>query len=241
MNITTDTPIGEVVKINYKTATTFQSNNIDFCCGGNRTIGEACEEAGVQSDLLIGQLNDAMQESDPDADYINSLELSALADYIVNRHHAYIRKNIPFLKENIDKIARVHGGNHPELAKVKDEFYISAGELVMHMQKEELMLFPYIKRMEHAKKENRSLPSAPFGEVSNSIEVMVAEHQDEGDRFEKISKLTDNYTVPSDGCSTYDVTFRQLAEFEKDLHRHIHLENNILFPKAQELEDSFHA
>ena len=228
MNITTDTPVGEVVKINYKTATTFQSNNIDYCCGGNQTIGAACEKAGIQPEVLIGQLNETMQESDPDADYMN-------------RHHAYVRKNIPVLKENIDKIAKVHGDKHPELAKVKDEFYITAGELTMHMQKEELMLFPYIRRMERAKSENQGLPSAPFGEVSNSIEAMVAEHQDEGDRFERISELTDGYTVPSDGCSTYAVTFRQLADFEKDLHRHIHLENNILFPKAQELEDSFHA
>lgn len=241
MNITTDTPVGEVVKINYKAATTFQSNNIDYCCGGNQTIGEASEKAGIQPEQLIDQLNEAMQESDPDADYINSLDLSALAEYIVNRHHAYVRKNIPVLKENIDKIARVHGESHPELAKVKDEFHITAGELTMHMQKEELMLFPYIRRMERAKSENQSLPSAPFGAVANSIEDMIAEHQDEGDRFERISKLTNSYTVPSDGCSTYEVTFRQLADFEKDLHRHIHLENNILFPKAQELEDSFHA
>lgn len=239
MKITSDTLVGDVVKTNFKTATMFQANRIDYCCGGKQTISEACSKAGVSAEQLIGELEEALHTSDPDAEYINKMELGALADYIVSRHHAYVRKNIPFLKQNLDKITEVHGARHPELATVREEFYKSAGELTMHMQKEELMLFPYVKKMEEAKKGNKSLPAAPFGKVSNPIAAMMNEHENEGERFAWISELTNNYQVPPDGCTTYEVTLKQLADFERDLHRHIHLENNILFPKAKILEDSF--
>jgi regulator of cell morphogenesis and NO signaling len=239
MKITSDTPVGEVVKTNFKTATLFQANKIDYCCGGDQTISEVCSKSGIKEEELINQLETVLQDSDPDTDYINNMELSTLAEYIVNRHHAYVQKNIPFLKQNLDKIAEVHGDNHPELARVRDEFYESAGELTMHMQKEELLLFPYVKKMEEAKKENKNLPSPPFGKVANPIAAMMAEHENEGERYVRISELTNNYQVPADGCTTYEVTFKQLADFEKDLHRHIHLENNILFPKAKKMEESF--
>lgn len=236
MRITTNTLVGEIVKINYKTAAIFQENKIDFCCGGNKTVSEACNKAGVDSKEFISQLRTALQDSDPDAEYIDSLDLSTLSEYIVNRHHAYVRKNIPVLKQYIEKIADVHGSAHPELYKVKEEFDKTSGELIMHMQKEELLLFPYIKKMEKHKKENTELAAPHFGTVSDQIQKMIDEHEDEGERFSVISELTDNYTVPSDGCTTYEITFRQLADFEKDLYRHIHLENNILFPKALILE-----
>ncbi len=239
MKIKSDTPVGEVVKTNFKTATMFQANKIDYCCGGNQTLSEACEKAGVQTNELIQQLETVLQDADPDTEYINNLEPGALADYIINRHHSYVQKNIPFLKQNLDKIARVHGANHPELEQVRDEFSQSAGELTMHMQKEELLLFPFVKKMEAAKKENKNLPLPPFGKVANPIAAMMAEHENEGERYVRISELTNNYQVPADGCTTYEVTLKQLADFEKDLHRHIHLENNILFPKAKLLEKSF--
>ncbi|RIH63343.1 iron-sulfur cluster repair di-iron protein [Mariniphaga sediminis] len=239
MKITSDTPVGEIVKTNFKAATTFQANKIDYCCGGNQSVSEACAKAGVEMESLIDQLEHVLRESDPDTEYINNLDLGVLADYIVNRHHSYVQKNIPFLKQNLDKIAEVHGANHPELVEVRDEFYQSAGELTMHMQKEELLLFPYVKQMEQAKKENKDLPSPPFGTVANPISAMMAEHENEGERYERISKLTNNYQIPEDGCTTYEVTLKQLADFEKDLHRHIHLENNILFPKAKILEENF--
>jgi regulator of cell morphogenesis and NO signaling len=239
MKISSDTPVGEIVKINFKAATAFQANRIDFCCGGHQSILEACEKAGVKSEVLIKQLEEILQESDPDTEYINNLELGLLADYIVNRHHTYVRKYIPFLKQNLHKIAEVHGGNHPELTKVRDHFFASTEELAKHMQNEELVLFPYVKKLEQAKKEDRDIPVSSFGSVSNPIAAMIQEHQNEGERFETIAQLTGNYQVPEDGCTTYEVTMKQLADFEKDLHRHIHLENNILFIKAKELEESF--
>lgn len=239
MTITLNTPVGEVVKNNFKAATLFQANKIDYCCNGHQTISEASKKAGIEASSLVGQLEEILKDNDPDTEYINNLELTDLADYIVKRHHSYVQRNIPFLKQNLEKIARVHGDNHPELAEVRDHFFVSAGELTMHMQKEELVLFPYVKIMEQAKKSNQERPKSAFGSVSSPIASMMTEHQNEGERFEKIAELTNNYQVPEDGCTTYEVTLKQLADFEKDLHRHIHLENNILFKRAQQLEESF--
>jgi regulator of cell morphogenesis and NO signaling len=239
MTITLNTPVGEIVKNNFKAATLFQANKIDYCCNGHQTISEASEKAGIEAHALVDELELILQNNDPDTEYINNLELSDLADYIVKRHHSYVQKNIPFLKQNLEKIARVHGENHPELVEVRDQFFTSAGELTMHMQNEELILFPYVKQMEKARRENNGLPESSFGSVSSPISAMMVEHQNEGERFEKISVLTNDYHVPEDGCTTYEVTLKQLADFEQDLHRHIHLENNILFTKAKLLEESF--
>jgi len=236
MNISQNTLVGDVVKLNFKTAPLFQAKNIDYCCGGKKTISDACKEVGINQQLLIKELETLLVQKDPDSEYIDKLELGELSDYIVKRHHTYVRENIPILVRNIEKICQVHGEHHPELHKIKDLFNGSAGDLTMHMQKEEVMLFPFIQRMESAKQKNSPLPKAPFGSLKNPIEMMLADHQNEGERFDEISRLSNNYTVPEDACTTYEVTLKLLKEFENDLHRHIHLENNILFPKAIELE-----
>ena len=239
MNISLNSSVGEVVKLNFKTAPLFLANNIDYCCGGNKAISEACNEVGIDPEQLIKQLETLVAEKDPDSEYINSLGLDELTNYIVKRHHVYVKENIPYLKKNLEKICQVHGEHHPELFQIKDLFFGSADALTLHLQKEENILFPYIQQLESAKKENTSLPSSPFGSVSNPIEMMLAEHQNEGERFDEISRLSNNYTLPEGGCTSYEVTLKQLRDFENDLHRHIHLENNILFPKAIELEKTY--
>ncbi len=236
MNIKTSTPVGEIVKMNFKTARLFQVNRIDFCCGGNKTLSQACAEAGIEAQPLIEQLEDMAGDYDPDSHFINSLAPGELVDYIVKRHHSYVRNAIPFLKQNLDKLCEVHGDHHPELFEIRDLFYGSAGDLTMHMQKEELMLFPYIIKLAAAHRDNQPLGKSPFGSVSNPIAMMISEHENEGRRFAKIAELSDNYSIPGDACTTYRVTLKHLEDFEKDLHRHIHLENNILFPRAAELE-----
>lgn len=238
MIITPDTYIGEIVKMNFKTALLLQENNIDYCCGGSRTLAAACAEAGVDTEHLITRLKQIAESHDPDSDYINTLSLSELSDYIVKRHHSYVRKNIPFLSESLDKICNVHGTKHPELFRIRELFNESAGELTMHMQKEEIMLFPYIKKMEAAKTADHLPARAPFGSVSNPIKMMIAEHETEGERFDLIAEISGNYSIPADACNTYKATLGSLKEFESDLHRHIHLENNILFPGAIVLEES---
>lgn len=236
MKITQDTIVGEVVKLNYNTAALFVSHNIDYCCGGRISISEACAEAGVDSGALITQLDALLGQKDADAQYIDGLNLDELCQYIIRRHHAYVRESIPFLQTSLEKLCRVHGKNHPELFEVKDLFLTSAGEFTKHMQKEEIVLFPFINKMVLARKHGTQLLPAHFGTVSNPIGMMMAEHQAEGERFEKISQITGEYSLPEDACSTYSVTYQKLRDFEEDLHRHIHLENNILFPKALLLE-----
>ncbi|BBE20147.1 nitric oxide-dependent regulator DnrN or NorA [Aquipluma nitroreducens] len=236
MKISPDASVGEVVKINFKTASIFQKNNIDFCCGGDKTISEACANAGLDTDQLIGQLETIAEQIDADSQYINDLSLEELSTYIIKRHHTYVRESITTIKKNLEKICQVHGEHHPELFEINRLFTDSSGNLIMHMQKEELMLFPFIRRLEISSGDDTPLPQSPFGSVSNPISAMLAEHQQEGDRFDQISILTERYTAPEDACTTYELTLKQLRDFENDLHRHIHLENNILFPKAIELE-----
>jgi regulator of cell morphogenesis and NO signaling len=236
MKISSDSLISEVVKLNFKTAAIFQANKIDYCCGGDKTISVACGEVGINPDHLIKQLEIILNQSDPDSEYINKLGLDELCSYIVKRHHEYVRENIPILKNNLDKICMVHGKYHTELHEIRELFNDSADDLTKHMKKEENKLFPFIQRIEFAKAEQLPLPDASFGSVLNPIRTMVAEHQYESERFNKIAKLSNNYLPPADACSTYEVTLKQLREYDKDLRRHIHLENNILFPKTIRIE-----
>lgn len=236
MTIYSHTLVGEVVKQNFKTASLFQQNNIDYCCGGRKSISEACAEAGIETESILNKLEKIFELTDPDSLFINGLTPAELTDYIVKRHHSYVRENIPFLQKSLGKICQVHGENHPELFRVNELFVGSAGNLTTHMQKEEIMLFPYIKSLFKAKNNNLAPPSPVFGTVSNPIAAMIDEHENEGQRFDEISALTNKYSIPEDACTTYEVTLRLLSDFENDLHRHIHLENNILFPKAVELE-----
>jgi len=165
-----------------------------------------------------------------------SWPLDLLADYIEKKHHRYIEQRSPEIKAYLDKLCKVHGNNHPELFKINELFSEGAGELAQHMKKEELMLFPKIKGLVKLVEKNDSEANKKPGSVSTIVQAMIAEHENEGVRFKQIAQLTDNYSVPADGCSTYNVTFSLLKEFEEDLYMHIHLENNILFPGTIELE-----
>lgn len=235
MEINSKTIVGDIVRVNFKAAQLFEKNRIDFCCGGQITLSEACEKSDVDINNLIPELESLVRLNDPDSKYLEGLELDALSEYVVKRHHTYVKENIPFLKEKLQKLCEVHGQGHPELFDVAKLFSEGADNLTMHMQKEEFVLFPYIAQMVYMKKTG-NIETNAVGSVMNPINQMIAEHQVEGERFEKISQITQNYTPPADGCNTYQVTFKTLHEFEQDLHRHIHIENNILFKKAAELE-----
>jgi regulator of cell morphogenesis and NO signaling len=158
--------------------------------------------------------------------------MDLLADYIEKKHHRYVEHKIPELKSYLSKVAKVHGERHPELLEIEALFTAAAHELLSHMRKEELILFPFVRNMTS----NSDFQQPPFGTVVNPIEMMKQEHDTEGERFRKISALSNQYTPPLDACTTYKVAFALLKEFEEDLHFHIHLENNILFPKAIETE-----
>jgi len=238
MNILKENILGEVVAKDFRTAAVFDEYNLDYCCNGNRSIEDACTQAGIAHDEVLQALLLVQQSDQPNISF-DAWPLDLMADYIEKKHHRYVTDQIPVLQKNLEKITAVHGHKHPELAEIKDLFTESAGELTVHMKKEELMLFPFIRKMIHARQTGAKGPAAPFGSVQNPVHAMTHDHDMEGERFHKIARLSNNYTTPADGCTTYHVTLALLKEFEKDLHIHIHLENNILFPKAIALEQSF--
>jgi len=231
--------IGQFVADDYRTAAIFSKYKIDFCCNGSRTIEEACEKNGLDSNMILDELHSVLNASTNQSIDYKSWPLDLLVEYIEKKHHRYVEEKIPVLRQFLDKLCRVHGERHPELIIINELFTASSGELAAHMKKEELILFPFIKKMVKAKLENGTIQSPPFGTVENPISMMMEEHDNEGERFRQIAKLTDDYNPPADACNTYKVTFAMLDEFEKDLHLHIHLENNILFPEALKLEQAF--
>ncbi len=236
MEINQDQIIGELVAIDYRTASVFKKYGIDFCCQGNRTIQDACEKKSMDSEAVLTDLESVIQsQGETPTDY-KSWPIDLLADYIEKKHHRYVEEKILEIKPYLNKICKVHGERHPELFEIQEQFNASAGELAAHMKKEEFILFPFVRKMAKAKHEGLKVDAPHFGTVQNPVQMMMSEHNTEGDRFRKIERLSDNYTPPQDSCNTYNVTFALLKEFEQDLHLHIHLENNILFPKAIELE-----
>tara|TARA_R110002049_G_scaffold227850_1_gene399974 strand:+ start:862 stop:1593 length:732 start_codon:yes stop_codon:yes gene_type:complete len=235
---TKDSIIGELVAVDYRSATVFESYGIDFCCKGNRSIEDACEKKKINPADVLNALENVLKTSNAEHVDYSSWPKDLLVDYIEKKHHRYVEERIPLLKQYLAKIAAVHGDNHPELIEINELFVASAGELTQHMKKEELILFPFIRKMVKHEMGGGELDVPHFGTVKNPISMMMSEHENEGDRFERISQLTKGYVPPADACSTYTVSFSLLKEFEEDLHRHIHLENNILFPWALKAEEA---
>lgn len=236
MAISENSIVGTIVADNYRTADVFKKHGIDFCCGGNISLSEAASQASTDTKALLHELESATAEKDLESDLLQRIELDELASLIVERHHSFIRENLVSIPPYLTKLADVHGANHPELLEVKVLFRQAAEALSSHINKEEQILFPRIKELVEANKKGIAAPRSHFGSIENPIRAMHGEHDDEGERFRTISALTNSYTVPADGCTTYRVGLAKLKAFEDDLHRHIHLENNILFPKAIELE-----
>lgn len=236
MTNTVEKTIGEMVAEDYRIAQVFKNHKIDFCCRGNRNIQEVAKKNNLDSETLLKEILEVQQENGDNGIDFKSWPLDLLTDYIEKKHHRYIEERIPVLTQYLEKLCRVHGERHPELLEITRHFNSSAGDLTMHMKKEELILFPWVRKMVKAKQQNSSLDTPHFGTIQNPIQTMLQEHDNEGERFRQIAVLSENYTPPTDACSTYSVAFSLLQEFEEDLHKHIHLENNILFPSAAELE-----
>jgi len=235
MEINQDQIIGELVANDYRTASVFKKYGIDFCCQGNRTIADAVEKKKLDIQNVLRDLQLVAESKDVTTNF-NSWPLDLLTDYIEKKHHRYVEARSLEIKPYLNKICSVHGDRHPELLEIQQQFNASVGELAAHMKKEEFILFPFIRKLSKVSQENVLLDPPPFGTIQNPIAMMHQEHETEGDRFRKIEELSNNYTPPDDACNTYRVTLALLHEFEQDLHQHIHLENNILFPKAIELE-----
>ncbi|MDZ7845358.1 MAG: iron-sulfur cluster repair di-iron protein [Owenweeksia sp.] len=228
--------IGELVAEDYRTASVFKKHKIDFCCNGGRSVEDACTTKGINLNEITDELEKAMQNDASDTPDFQSWPLDLLADYIEKKHHRYTEKRLGEILPFLEKLCKVHGTRHPELLEIKQLFSESAGELTQHMKKEELVLFPFVRKMVQAQQEGTTIDNPHFDSVENPIAMMMEEHDTEGGRFREIAQLTNDYTPPADACNTYRVTFAMLRRIQEDLHKHIHLENNILFPQSIELE-----
>lgn len=227
--------IGEMVANDFRKAEVFRKYGIDYCCGGKITLMQSCQKKGVNFDEIDQDLRAIDERTDRTEDY-KSWDPDFLADYIVNKHHKYVANSHPMMLELSAKVARVHGDRHPELIEINRLFNEIAEELTMHMYKEENVLFPFIREIARAKRDGTELKPPIFGTIQNPIDMMESEHVSAGGSLEEIKELSSNFTPPEDACNSFRVFFSKLNEYELDLHQHIHLENNILFPKAIAIE-----
>ena len=227
--------LAQIVMNDHRAAGIFEKYNLDFCCKGKRTLGQACTDNELNIEQVLADL-DQTRQGNISATPLNyeSLSLSQFSDYIVNTHHSYVKKEMPAIFGYLQKVAAKHGERHPEMLKVFELFAAIKEEMELHMQKEEVILFPRIRETENMVKEGKEI-------IINSsyllapINMMEQEHDHAGSMMAEIKKLTNNYEPPVDACTTFRLSFAALQAFELDLHQHVHLENNILFPKALHL------
>lgn len=227
--------IGEIVAADFRTATIFKKHDIDFCCGGNEILKTICTKKALALDTIIEELKAVQSEPADRSQNYSAWSLSFLADYIVNTHHTYLKENDEQIAAYARKIAAAHGAHHPEVIKIATIFDKITTDMAAHLKEEEEVLFPAIKRIDTAKI-NRTAPEENDLEtIRLSLGKLLVEHEAIGNAVHEIHHLANSYFIPDDVCNTFVVTYQKLKEFEDDLHKHVHLENNILFPKAAQL------
>jgi regulator of cell morphogenesis and NO signaling len=227
-----DETLGEIAAKDLRKAEVFKKYGLDFCCGGKKTVKEACEEKGMDVTKIEQELQQADRLPVSRPLPYNEWNLDFLADYIVNTHHSYVKKTLPEIRSYAQKVAQVHGAGHPELGNILAVVESVYAEMSSHMVKEEQVVFPYIKQLVNAKSRQDVPQAETLQSVKNPINLMEMEHELVGKNMEIIRQLANNYILPAEACATYSLLYRLLQEFEEDLHMHVHLENNILFPKA---------
>ena len=228
--------VKDLVLENPAAARVFETLGIDYCCGGEQLFAQACKAANRSVEEVSAALQ-KVESAASEKDWRDA-SLTELAEHIVAKHHAFTQAEITRVSGLISKVVAAHGKNHPELAQIQTIFAGLSAELREHMMKEEEMLFPYIAEMEDAARVKRHPPEPMFGTVQNPVAAMVMEHEAAGQAFERMREITKGYTVPPDGCASYQALYQALPAFAADLHQHVHLENNILFPRTVELESS---
>lgn len=229
-------PIREIVSKDYRAALVFRTFGIDFCCKGDQTIQEACTKKKADPQLLLEKLIEAFTSPSEDHFDYQSWPLSLLANYIENKHHAMIRERIPLIRKFLKRVVKVHGAHEPNLKKIKSLFEDSSEDLQRHLEQEELIIFPFIRKISTDEERKRLLLSPSFQQIRELIYELMADHEQEGACLEEIRRLSNDYTPPSYACNTYKVAFALLQEFDISMQKHMHLERNILFPEAFSLE-----
>ncbi|HXE31338.1 MAG TPA: iron-sulfur cluster repair di-iron protein [Terriglobales bacterium] len=227
--------LGELATSVPGAARVFERAGLDFCCGGKKSLHEACAAAGMNAEELLAELAAADPETPSDARW-RERPLLDLVQHIVTRHHQYVREETPRIHRWLDKVVSAHGSRHPEVAEIRQGFESMAADLAQHMAKEELILFPAIARLDGPAAVGARPPAGGCGDVAHPVERMMQEHAHSGNDLAELRRLSGGYAPPPDACATFRALYQALADFERDLHQHIHLENNLLFPRALELE-----
>jgi regulator of cell morphogenesis and NO signaling len=231
--------LADWVNKDLRTARVFEKYRLDYCCRGRVSLEKACQEKGLELEKLLHELEAVKMEEQAESmlPWHSAAEITPgrLADYIEQTHHQYVRNEIPLITAFLEKIAIKHEQKRPELIVLQEQFRQLADHLLRHLRKEEKVLFPAIKELEYSIQQKIVLSEEERNWLLAPIHAMEQEHQDAGDEMEMIRKLSNNYRPPADACTTYKLAFRSLREFEQDLHRHIHLENNVLFPSIVEM------
>jgi len=240
MDITTTKTVRELAFEIPEATRVFEKFGIDYCCGGGKVFSEACAAAGFSTDEVVQSLENAQRQTksltDETIDW-RTQPLSELTSYIVAKHHKFTRDGLDRLIPLVSKVCSVHGDNHSELARVQGLFQDLYRDLIPHMHKEEMVLFPFIEQMDQAVSEGRPAPVPFFGTVQNPIRMMMMEHDRAGEILRELRQVSNGFNVPYDGCISYETLYKALVDLEQDLHEHIHLESNILFPRAAEMEN----
>ncbi len=221
-----------------QTTRVFEEFKIDYCCGGRKSFRDACVDAGLDPQLVAHKIEAAMKDhaARGESDQQNVRSASDLIDHIIGKHHVFTVQEIQRLTPLMEKVCSRHGEQHPELFKLQTIFRALAGSLEPHMRKEETVLFPYIQMLESSLTHAISTPSTHFGTVANPIRMMMADHEEDGERLRMMREISSDYTLPEEACPSFTALYAGMEDLEKDLHRHIHLENNVLFPEAIALE-----
>lgn len=239
MHFNSDTKVKDIALSHPAARQVLESAGLDYCCGGAKSLHDACRHSDTSPDEILSRLRAASRESVPEDENWLDAPLRELARHIVERHHSYVRESIPHTRALLDKVFAKHGSNHAELQPVREAFSAVAAEMIAHMQKEERILFPYIEALEASVASGRPIEPPFFGTVKNPIHAMMKDHDASGERLKQIRALTRNYIAPYGACTSFKALYQALQEFESDLHRHVHLENNLLFPRAVEMEATF--
>ncbi len=229
------TQIGDIVADNYHAAGIFKEFGIDFCCGGGVTLKKACEKRDLNPDDVMTKLN-LLHSNNTDSDQnYQAWEPGFLIDHIERTHHNFVRTKTSEITAYAAKVAKVHGGRHPENIKIYDRFLRLSLELLAHLEAEEKRVFPLIREILDTKMQGKSVSRELTDSLREELELMVDDHDEAGDVMKELRELSNNFTPPEDACATYRILYQNLAGFEEDLYKHVHLENNILFKKAEQL------
>ncbi len=234
MSTITEQTLAGIVSNNHQTVPVLEKYHLDFCCKGKRTLAQACAEKGLPVEAIAEELEKKMSTAQGRTLPFASMTAEQLISYILIHHHFYVKQSIPTILSHVEKVATKHGDRFPFMAEVLYLFRQVAEEMMMHMHKEEAVLFPRIKEVEtllsiHQKRNHAE------GYISGPVQVMEMEHDHAGELLYRIRELTNSYTPPADACTTFKVSLAELKEFEEDLHKHVHLENNLLFPMAEKM------